>query len=41
MKETFVIQQGGVKLYDGDDEAELDVRVVLLTTQRLSDLEGS
>uniref|UniRef100_A0A8C5CBT0 Vacuolar protein-sorting-associated protein 36 n=1 Tax=Gadus morhua TaxID=8049 RepID=A0A8C5CBT0_GADMO len=35
MNETLVIQQRGVKLYDGDDKAKLDVGVVLLTTHRL------
>ncbi|KAJ0004542.1 hypothetical protein NQD34_010756 [Periophthalmus magnuspinnatus] len=35
INETLVIQQRGVRLYDGDDKAKLDVGVVLLTTHRL------
>ncbi|KAM9455980.1 vacuolar protein-sorting-associated protein 36 [Clarias gariepinus] len=35
MNETLVIQQRGVRLYDGDDKAKLDVGVVLLSTHRL------
>ncbi|CAL8267988.1 unnamed protein product [Merluccius merluccius] len=35
MNETLVIQQRGVKLYDGDDKAKLDVGAALLTTHRL------
>ncbi|KAK3522179.1 hypothetical protein QTP70_026995 [Hemibagrus guttatus] len=35
MIETLVIQQRGVRLYDGDDKAKLDVGVVLLSTHRL------
>lgn len=33
--ETLVIQQRGVRLYDGDDKAKLEVGAVLLTTHRL------
>ncbi|XP_035289724.1 vacuolar protein-sorting-associated protein 36 isoform X1 [Anguilla anguilla] len=35
MDETLVIQQRGVRLYDGDEKAKLDVGVVLLSTHRL------
>uniref|UniRef100_A0AAY4ABH1 Vacuolar protein-sorting-associated protein 36 n=1 Tax=Denticeps clupeoides TaxID=299321 RepID=A0AAY4ABH1_9TELE len=35
INETLVIQQRGVRLYDGDDKAKLDVGVVLLSTHRL------
>uniref|UniRef100_A0A667X6M3 Vacuolar protein-sorting-associated protein 36 n=1 Tax=Myripristis murdjan TaxID=586833 RepID=A0A667X6M3_9TELE len=35
INETLVIQQRGVKLYDGDDKAKLDVGVALLSTHRL------
>lgn len=35
MNETLVIQQRGVRLYDGDEKAKLDVGVVLLSTHRL------
>ncbi|XP_027005878.1 vacuolar protein-sorting-associated protein 36 isoform X1 [Tachysurus fulvidraco] len=35
MNETLVIQQRGVRLYDGDDKVKLDVGVVLLSTHRL------
>lgn len=35
MNETLVIHQRGVRLYDGDDKAKLDVGVVLLSTHRL------
>ncbi|XP_077447855.1 vacuolar protein-sorting-associated protein 36 [Stigmatopora argus] len=35
MNETLVIQQRGVRLYDGDDKAKLDVGVALLSTHRL------
>uniref|UniRef100_A0A671P2L5 Vacuolar protein-sorting-associated protein 36 n=1 Tax=Sinocyclocheilus anshuiensis TaxID=1608454 RepID=A0A671P2L5_9TELE len=35
MNETLVIQQRGVRLYDGEDKAKLDVGVVLLSTHRL------
>ncbi|KAF5904866.1 vacuolar protein-sorting-associated protein 36 [Clarias magur] len=35
MNETLVIQQRGVRLYDGDDKAKIDVGVVLLSTHRL------
>ncbi|KAF0038391.1 hypothetical protein F2P81_008875 [Scophthalmus maximus] len=35
INETLVIQQRGVRLYDGDDKAKLDVGVALLSTHRL------
>uniref|UniRef100_A0A8C1GJ12 Vacuolar protein-sorting-associated protein 36 n=1 Tax=Cyprinus carpio TaxID=7962 RepID=A0A8C1GJ12_CYPCA len=35
MNETLVIQQRGVRLYDGEEKAKLDVGVVLLSTHRL------
>uniref|UniRef100_A0A672QZN5 Vacuolar protein-sorting-associated protein 36 n=1 Tax=Sinocyclocheilus grahami TaxID=75366 RepID=A0A672QZN5_SINGR len=35
MNETLVIQQRGVRLYDGEDKAKLDAGVVLLSTHRL------
>uniref|UniRef100_A0A4W5RDX1 Vacuolar protein-sorting-associated protein 36 n=1 Tax=Hucho hucho TaxID=62062 RepID=A0A4W5RDX1_9TELE len=35
MNETLVIQQRGVKLYDGEDQAKLDVGIALLTTHQL------
>uniref|UniRef100_A0A4W4GF72 Vacuolar protein-sorting-associated protein 36 n=1 Tax=Electrophorus electricus TaxID=8005 RepID=A0A4W4GF72_ELEEL len=35
MNETLVIQQRGVRLYDGDEKAKLEVGVVLLSTHRL------
>lgn len=35
MNETLVIQQRGVRLYDGDNKAKLDVGGVLLSTHRL------
>uniref|UniRef100_A0A673Z067 Vacuolar protein-sorting-associated protein 36 n=1 Tax=Salmo trutta TaxID=8032 RepID=A0A673Z067_SALTR len=35
MNETLVIQQRGVKLYDGEDKAKLDVGIVLLSTHQL------
>ncbi|KAG9352026.1 hypothetical protein JZ751_023277 [Albula glossodonta] len=35
MNETLVIQQRGVRLYDGDEKAKLDVGVSLLSTHRL------
>lgn len=35
INETLVIQQRGVRLYDGDDKAKMDVGIVLLTTHRL------
>uniref|UniRef100_A0A6Q2YUB9 Vacuolar protein-sorting-associated protein 36 n=1 Tax=Esox lucius TaxID=8010 RepID=A0A6Q2YUB9_ESOLU len=35
MNETLVIQQRGVKLYDGDDKAKLDVGVAMLSTHQL------
>ena len=41
INETLVIQQRGVQLYDGDNEAKLDVGVVLLTTQRLIQRDAS
>ena len=33
--ETLVIQQRGVRLYDGDEKAKLEVGIVMLTTHRL------
>uniref|UniRef100_A0A3P9M4S7 Vacuolar protein-sorting-associated protein 36 n=1 Tax=Oryzias latipes TaxID=8090 RepID=A0A3P9M4S7_ORYLA len=35
INETLVIQQRGVRLYDGDDKAKMDVGVALLSTHRL------
>ncbi|MBN3320698.1 VPS36 protein, partial [Atractosteus spatula] len=35
MNETLVIQQRGVRLYDGDEKAKLDVGTALLSTHRL------
>ncbi|KPP77922.1 vacuolar protein-sorting-associated protein 36-like [Scleropages formosus] len=35
MNETLVIQQRGVRLYDGEEKAKLDAGVVLLSTHRL------
>lgn len=35
INETLVIQQRGVRLYDGDEKAKMDVGIVLLTTHRL------
>uniref|UniRef100_A0AAZ3Q1D3 Vacuolar protein-sorting-associated protein 36 n=1 Tax=Oncorhynchus tshawytscha TaxID=74940 RepID=A0AAZ3Q1D3_ONCTS len=35
MNETLVIQQRGVKLYDGEDKAKLDVGIALLSTHQL------
>ncbi|XP_063050390.1 vacuolar protein-sorting-associated protein 36 [Engraulis encrasicolus] len=35
INETLVIQQRGVRLYDGDDKAKLDLGIALLTTHRL------
>uniref|UniRef100_A0A3Q1JMZ9 Vacuolar protein-sorting-associated protein 36 n=1 Tax=Anabas testudineus TaxID=64144 RepID=A0A3Q1JMZ9_ANATE len=35
INETLVIQQRGVRLYDGDDKAKLDIGVALLSTHRL------
>ncbi|XP_028321988.1 vacuolar protein-sorting-associated protein 36 [Gouania willdenowi] len=35
INETLVIQQRGVRLYDGDDKAKMDVGAVLLSTHRL------
>uniref|UniRef100_A0A3Q3BWF5 Vacuolar protein-sorting-associated protein 36 n=2 Tax=Haplochromini TaxID=319058 RepID=A0A3Q3BWF5_HAPBU len=35
INETLVIQQRGVRLYDGDDKAKLDLGVTLLSTHRL------
>ncbi|XP_077596821.1 vacuolar protein-sorting-associated protein 36 [Stigmatopora nigra] len=35
INETLVIQQRGVRLYDGDDKAKLDVGIALLSTHRL------
>ncbi|XP_060765534.1 vacuolar protein-sorting-associated protein 36 [Neoarius graeffei] len=35
INETLVIQQRGVRLYDGDDKVKLDAGVVLLSTHRL------
>ncbi|XP_067113861.1 vacuolar protein-sorting-associated protein 36 [Osmerus mordax] len=35
MNETLVIQQRGVKLYDGDDKVKMDVGVAILTTHQL------
>uniref|UniRef100_A0A3Q3J753 Vacuolar protein-sorting-associated protein 36 n=1 Tax=Monopterus albus TaxID=43700 RepID=A0A3Q3J753_MONAL len=35
INETLVIQQRGVRLYDGDEKAKLDVGVALLSTHRL------
>uniref|UniRef100_A0A672HBW9 Vacuolar protein-sorting-associated protein 36 n=1 Tax=Salarias fasciatus TaxID=181472 RepID=A0A672HBW9_SALFA len=35
INETLVIQQRGVRLYDGDDKAKMDVGAALLSTHRL------
>ncbi|KAM8834630.1 vacuolar protein-sorting-associated protein 36 [Synchiropus picturatus] len=35
INETLVVQQRGVRLYDGDDKAKLDLGVALLSTHRL------
>uniref|UniRef100_A0A668SMJ5 Vacuolar protein-sorting-associated protein 36 n=1 Tax=Oreochromis aureus TaxID=47969 RepID=A0A668SMJ5_OREAU len=35
INETLVIQQRGVRLYDGDDKAKMDLGVALLSTHRL------
>ncbi|XP_061558309.1 vacuolar protein-sorting-associated protein 36 isoform X2 [Phycodurus eques] len=35
INETLVIQQRGVRLYDGDDKAKLDIGIALLSTHRL------
>ncbi|XP_077098840.1 vacuolar protein-sorting-associated protein 36 isoform X2 [Siphateles boraxobius] len=35
MNETLVIQQRGVRLYDGENKAKLDVGAILLSTHRL------
>ncbi|XP_051902840.1 vacuolar protein-sorting-associated protein 36 [Hippocampus zosterae] len=35
INETLVIQQTGVRLYDGEDKAKLDVGIALLSTHRL------
>uniref|UniRef100_A0AAQ4RUJ1 Vacuolar protein-sorting-associated protein 36 n=1 Tax=Gasterosteus aculeatus aculeatus TaxID=481459 RepID=A0AAQ4RUJ1_GASAC len=35
INETLVIQQRGIRLYDGDDKAKLDSGVALLSTHRL------
>lgn len=35
LNETYVIEQGGVRLYDGDEKAKLNVGTAFLTTHRL------
>uniref|UniRef100_A0A3Q4MK63 Vacuolar protein-sorting-associated protein 36 n=1 Tax=Neolamprologus brichardi TaxID=32507 RepID=A0A3Q4MK63_NEOBR len=35
INETLVIQQRGVRLYDGDDKAKMDLGITLLSTHRL------